>query len=170
MESGFLPGLTPWWGFFSCNKCVFGLERVEALLSVWLALWGWSLCLWSPPFRQSPLQPPEVSGSLLSVLSVPAVSGPAKGPFVPLRGWGPLQRSCVCAPCNPFFFFLIQRENGLHGVCATELGGSSVRGVCGVEKGWGDRSGCVWAGWIAKPGLGTWVMGEHMVMMSTWGG
>jgi hypothetical protein len=78
-------------------------------------------------------------------------------------------RSCVCAPCNPFLFFLIQRENGLHGVCATELGGSSVRGVCGVAKGWGDRSGCVWAGWI-KPGLGTWVMGEHMVMMSTWGG
>lgn len=64
-------------------QCVFGLERVEALLSVWLALWGWSLCLWSPPFRQSPLQTPEVSGSLLSVLSVPAVSGPAKGPLFP---------------------------------------------------------------------------------------
>lgn len=64
-------------------QCVFGLERVEALLSVWLALWGWSLCLWSPPFRQSPLQTPGVSGSLLSVLSVPAVSGPAKGPLFP---------------------------------------------------------------------------------------
>jgi hypothetical protein len=25
--------------------------------------------------------------------------------FVPLSGWGLLQRSCVCAPCNPFFFF-----------------------------------------------------------------
>jgi hypothetical protein len=29
---------------------------------------------------------------------------PCKGSFVPLSGWGPLQRSCVCAPCNPFSF------------------------------------------------------------------
>jgi hypothetical protein len=28
---------------------------------------------------------------------------PCKGSFVPLRGWGPSQRSCVCALCNPFF-------------------------------------------------------------------
>jgi len=72
--------------------CAFGLVLVEALLSVWLALflWGWSLCLWSPPFRQSPLQTPEVSGSLLSVLSIPVLAGPAKGPFVSLRGWGSL--------------------------------------------------------------------------------
>jgi hypothetical protein len=132
-------------------QCVFGLERVEALLSVWLALWGWSLGLGSPPFRQSPLQTPEVSGSLLYVLSVPAVSGPAKGhlfPYVrgdnglvspavtgrqlmvwidrplcneththPLRGWGPLQRSCVCTPCNPFFFFFLHPASFCRPLC-----------------------------------------------------
>jgi hypothetical protein len=87
-------------------QCVFGLERVEALLSVWLALWGWSLCLWSPPFRQSPLQTPEVSGSLLSVLSVPAVSGPAKGPLFPYVA-GVRCNVVACVPhVNPFFIIL----------------------------------------------------------------
>jgi hypothetical protein len=46
-----------------------------------------------------------VSGSLLSVLFVPVLSGPAKGPFVPYLGWVSLQRSCLSDPCNPFFFF-----------------------------------------------------------------
>jgi hypothetical protein len=79
---------------------------VEALLSVWLALWGWSHAR-GPLLSNSPLcRLLLVSGSLLSVLFVPVLSGPAKGPFVPYLGWVSLQRSCLSDPCNPFFFFL----------------------------------------------------------------
>ena len=37
-----------------------------------------------------PLWMPVVSGFLLSVLSIPVLAGPAKGPFVPFRCWGSL--------------------------------------------------------------------------------
>ncbi len=50
------------------------------------------------PFRQSPLWLPVVSGSLLSVLSVPVLAAcklkaMQRVPLFPLRGWGLLQRS-----------------------------------------------------------------------------
>lgn len=63
--------------------CVFGFELVEALLSVWLALWGWSFAR-GPLLSDSPL-----CGCLwCRVLSFPcclfpSFTGPAKGPFVP---------------------------------------------------------------------------------------
>ena len=71
--------------------CVFGLVLVEALLSVWLALWGWSLACGPLLPDSPPLWMPVVSGSLLSVLSLPVLAGPAKGPFLPFRCWGPLR-------------------------------------------------------------------------------
>jgi hypothetical protein len=49
-----------------------------------------------------PLAPCPVRGT-----SVPVLSGPAKGPFVPYLGWVSLQRSCLSDPCNPFFFFVL---------------------------------------------------------------
>jgi hypothetical protein len=86
----------------------------------------------SPPFRQSPLQTSEVSCSQLSVLSDPAVAGPAKGPFV---GWGPLQRSCVSTPCNPLFSGLIQLKMNYKWcapVCA-RVGGEKASSSMGAK-------------------------------------
>jgi hypothetical protein len=81
--------------------------------SVWSAWKGWKpscLCGWLcgvGVFARGPLLSDSPLCRLLRcrVLSFLCCLFP---PFQALQrvlcGWGPLQRSCVCAPCNPFFF------------------------------------------------------------------
>jgi hypothetical protein len=80
-----------------------------------------------------------VSGSLLSVLFVPVLSGPAKGPFVPYLGWVSLQRSCLSDPCNPFFFFAPSRRQGCADSCSTQP--RVRRAGCPAGRALGDAYG-----------------------------
>ena len=94
--------------------CVFGLVLVEALLSVWLALWGWS------PARGPLLSDSPLCGRLwCRVLSFPCCLFPSlqalqKVPLFPFAA-GVRCDVVTCVPRVTPFFFLLQ---GCSGTCS----------------------------------------------------